>query len=69
MNSSVSDASPNPTRNPSFLTKLSTSYKKNWKPLIAAKIEWDEEYNFTSGPRRGAQYTKNALEETRLSGA
>jgi hypothetical protein len=56
MDSSPSNNYPRSTKKSSFLKRLSISYNKKWKPLLAAKTDLDEEYNFVSGRRRGAEY-------------
>jgi hypothetical protein len=53
MDSSTSSIQ-NPPQKIPFLKRLTHSYKTDWKPLLAAKVDLDEEYTFASGPRRGA---------------
>jgi hypothetical protein len=43
----------------SLLKRISHSYTKNWKPVLAAKAHLDDEYTFTLGPRRGAPVNGN----------
>jgi hypothetical protein len=40
-------------KKPSRYQRLKDIYVHDIKPCIPAKIDLDEEYNFTSGPRRG----------------
>lgn len=56
-----SPRAPQPKAQPKpLLKRISQSYKETWKPLMAAKTHLDEEYNFASGPRRGAEQQQHS---------
>jgi hypothetical protein len=42
----------------SFLKRLCHSYRKDWRPLLAAKKDLGEEYTFASGHRASCQGTE-----------
>jgi hypothetical protein len=54
-----------PSQKPTMLKRLSHSYNKNWKPILAAKADLDDEYTFASGPRRGVAASTTAHETSK----
>jgi len=50
------------------MTRIITSVRehiKEWKPLLAAKDHWEDDYNFSSGRRRGAVDNKDSVKSER----
>ncbi|KAL4787062.1 hypothetical protein BJX76DRAFT_319402 [Aspergillus varians] len=43
------------------IKKRLAKIRKDWGPLLAAKDEWDDEYNFTAGRYAGQPARKKSL--------